>query len=48
MFNWLISILNSFVVIHGDKTVAMGHEGMLVSSQSPFADDNGARLVPAF
>lgn len=46
MLNWFVSILNSFVVVHGETTVALGHEGMLVTSHIPYVDDNSAVVVP--
>ena len=47
MLKWLIQILNSFVVVNGETTVTLGHEGMLIASYSPYHDDNGAFAVPA-
>jgi hypothetical protein len=47
MLKWLLSILNSFVVVNGETTVTLGHEGMLIASQLPINDDNGAFVVPA-
>lgn len=47
MFQWLMSVLNCFVVVNGETTVTLGHEGMLIASQAPLNDDNGAFVIPA-
>lgn len=47
MLKWLMGILNSFVVVNGVTTVTLGYEGMLIASQLPLNDDNGAFAVPA-
>jgi len=47
MLEWLLNVLNSFVVVNGETTITLGHEGMLIASQAPLTDDNGAFVVPA-
>ncbi len=46
MLHWLIRVLNSFVVVRGKTTVTLEQEGMLIASQLPLNDDNGAFVVP--